>query len=227
VLQHLGIYHEVYEDGFTYEELTVSNARSQRLATMMQGSKERYNFPCLRTHRAKVQKALLRELKKQEIAINFGKRLVSLEERGLFVDMTFEDGSKATANFVIGADGVHSRVRDLIMDVNMDYSGFMGIIGMAVPKKMVHKSVNDVKLPNFIFGKTGFVAIMPSNYDGTEVDFFSTLPYPVQTREEWAKMNDDKPTLQSIIKERFGKDWPEYVTRLVHDFDNQGLQLFP
>ncbi|RFU74044.1 kynurenine 3-monooxygenase [Trichoderma arundinaceum] len=112
VLQHLGVYHEVYEDGFSYEELSISNAKSQYLATVMQGKRDN------------------------------------------FVDILFEDGSKASANFVIGADGVHSRVRDLIMDAKMDYSRFMGIIGMAVLKEMIHESVNNVTLPNFIFGET-------------------------------------------------------------------------
>ncbi|KAK5988270.1 FAD-dependent urate hydroxylase-like protein [Cladobotryum mycophilum] len=177
VLQHLGVYHELYKDGFSYEEL-----RSQ------------YGLPCLRTHRAKVQKALLKELKAQGIVTYFGKKLVSLKENEAIVEMQFEDGTTAGANFVIGADGVHSRVRDLIMDVKMDYSGFMGIIEMSVQKPMIHESINKITLPNFIFGKTGFVALMPSNYEGTE--------------------------------ERFGKEWPEYVTRLdsAHAFTPQAGQ---
>jgi 2-polyprenyl-6-methoxyphenol hydroxylase-like FAD-dependent oxidoreductase len=46
--------------------------------------------------------------------IHRGKKVVGLDERGSRVTLRFEDGDEADA--VIGADGVHSIVRDLTSD---------------------------------------------------------------------------------------------------------------
>lgn len=48
------------------------------------------------------------------IKILYGKRLVSSEETSTGVTAHFEDGSTATADILVGADGIRSRVRTLI-----------------------------------------------------------------------------------------------------------------
>ena len=42
----------------------------------------------------------------------FGKKLTQIRERGARVELTFADGSEVEADAVIGADGVHSPIRD-------------------------------------------------------------------------------------------------------------------
>ncbi|KAF9884533.1 hypothetical protein FE257_001478 [Aspergillus nanangensis] len=227
VLQHIGVYDELRVQGYSYEELLVTNAKSQYLGKIWQGSKKRYNYACLRIHRATVQKALLREVKAQGIPIVYGKQLIGLHEGEHTVELRFSDGTKATSNFVVGADGVHSNVRDAIMTTKTDYSGFMGIIGMNLQRDSLHESAKSVMLPNFVFGKTGFVAIMPSDYHGTEVDFFSTMPYPARSREEWEELSSDKSKLQNILQQRFGKEWPQFISNITKEYSKEGLGLYP
>lgn len=227
VLQHVGVYDVVRTQGYSYQDLHMSNARSQALGTLLQGSPKHYNCPCLRVHRAIVQKALLDELKAQGIPVVFGKKLVKLQEDEEFVELDFADGTTARASFVIGADGVHSRVRDAIMDTQTSYSGFMGIIGMGVKRESLHKSVIQTPLPNFVFGGRGFVAVMPSNYKGTIVDFFSTMPYPARSREEWNELASDKTKVQEILQQRFGTEWPQFICDITMDYDKEGLSLLP
>ena len=47
--------------------------------------------------------------------VHLGKRLVGLEPRGDGVTLAFEDGTRAHADAVIGADGVHSLVREILL----------------------------------------------------------------------------------------------------------------
>lgn len=227
VLQHIGVYDDLRAEGFSYEQLQISNAKSQRLGRLWHGSRKHYNYQCLRIHRATVQQALLKEVKAQGIPIVFSKQLVGLKEGKESVELTFSDNSTASASFVIGADGVHSNVRNLIMDTKIGYSGFMGIIGMHQKRNKLHESVKNVILPQFIFGKTGFVALMPSNYDGTEVDFFSTMPYPAHTRKEWEDLGNNKDKLREILVGRFGTEWQEFVTNMTKDYKKEGLELYP
>lgn len=70
----------------------------------------RYAAPFLAFHRGDLQRVLTSAVAPD--TFRFGKRLAGLAPRGNGAVLSFEDGSSATADIVIGADGVHSRVRE-------------------------------------------------------------------------------------------------------------------
>ena len=70
----------------------------------------RYGAPFLTLHRGDLHEALLALVPRQNVRL--GKKLVRIEQRGARVQLTFADGSEAEADAVIGADGVHSIVRE-------------------------------------------------------------------------------------------------------------------
>src|SRR5215213_10675009 len=72
-----------------------------------------YGAPYLCTHRGDLHDALLSAIPAK--IVHTGKKLVGLDQRPGRVTLSFADGSRATADAVIGADGVHSTVRDLIV----------------------------------------------------------------------------------------------------------------
>lgn len=77
-----------------------------------------FGAPFLCMHRADLHEALCSLLPAE--VIHLGKKLVGLEQNGTGpVTMSFADGSTATADAVIGADGVHSVVRDIIIGPDM------------------------------------------------------------------------------------------------------------
>jgi salicylate hydroxylase/6-hydroxynicotinate 3-monooxygenase len=74
---------------------------------------ERYGAPYLLMHRGDLHAALLSAL--PESCIERDKTLLELEKDGNGVTMRFADGSTAQADALIGADGVHSRVREWML----------------------------------------------------------------------------------------------------------------
>jgi len=72
-----------------------------------------YNAPYLCMHRGDLHDALLSTIPAD--SIHTAKKLVGLDQANGRVTLTFADGSRTTADAVIGADGVHSTVRDLII----------------------------------------------------------------------------------------------------------------
>jgi 6-hydroxynicotinate 3-monooxygenase len=75
--------------------------------------RELYGSPHLIVHRGDLQEALTGALAPG--ALELGKRLVEVEEGSFGAALTFADGSKAEADIVIGADGINSRLREILL----------------------------------------------------------------------------------------------------------------
>jgi 2-polyprenyl-6-methoxyphenol hydroxylase-like FAD-dependent oxidoreductase len=79
--------------------------------------------------RQRLRTVLLRDLEEADV-IRWGQRLVNIEagESGP-VKLAFEDGSTHEADYVLGADGASSKVRELLFkgdeSAKVQYSGFM------------------------------------------------------------------------------------------------------
>ncbi|KAK4960870.1 hypothetical protein LTR66_012824 [Elasticomyces elasticus] len=72
-----------------------------------------YNFQALRVHRTIIRDVLRAELERQDVPVVYSKRCVSVindDATKDIVTVAFEGGERITANFVIGADGIHSRI---------------------------------------------------------------------------------------------------------------------
>lgn len=72
-----------------------------------------YGAPPLTMHRGDLQEALLSPIAPG--TIRTGKRLLDVAETNSAVRLTFADGSTAEADIVIGADGINSRIRELML----------------------------------------------------------------------------------------------------------------
>jgi salicylate hydroxylase/6-hydroxynicotinate 3-monooxygenase len=73
---------------------------------------QRFGAPDISLHRAELHAALL-SINPPDI-IHFDKQLAGLDRNGARLLLTFADGTKAQADAVIGADGVHSTVLDIL-----------------------------------------------------------------------------------------------------------------
>src|SRR3984957_191905 len=71
-----------------------------------------FGAPYLCMHRADLHAALASVV--PEEFVHLDKRLAGLEQRAGQVTLSFADGSRAQADAVIGADGVHSVVREIL-----------------------------------------------------------------------------------------------------------------
>ena len=73
----------------------------------------KYGAPYLTLHRGDLHAALLDLVPPDSIAL--GKKLMSIDQDGERVHLAFADGRHAELDAVIGADGVHSLVRDYVV----------------------------------------------------------------------------------------------------------------
>jgi 6-hydroxynicotinate 3-monooxygenase len=83
-----------------------------------------YGLPHLVMHRGDMQAVLTAALAPE--SLQFGKRLAGLEEAAGTMRLAFADGTRAEADVVIGADGVNSKIREILLGPeDPTYTGFV------------------------------------------------------------------------------------------------------
>lgn len=94
-----------------------------------------FGAPYYGVHRVALLEALAGRLGRDDVSL--GRRCVGLEERPSGVELHFADGSSATADLVVGADGVHSRIRPHVAGaVRGRFSGTVGYRGLVPVAQM-------------------------------------------------------------------------------------------
>jgi 6-hydroxynicotinate 3-monooxygenase len=73
---------------------------------------QRYGAPDLMIHRARLHAALVALIPRHRI--HFGRKLVAIEQNESTATLVFADGSRVEASLVVGADGIHSMVREAL-----------------------------------------------------------------------------------------------------------------
>lgn len=150
-----------------------------------------YGAPYLCMHRADLHEALASVVPSEIIHLN--KKLVGLDQAGSQVTLRFEDGTSASADAVVGADGVHSVVRDIV--VGPDAPIHRG--------RIAYRAVFPAKLMGGFdigrsrtkwWGTDRHIVIYYTNKAKGEVYFVTSVPEPTEwlTRESWSAMGDVK-----------------------------------
>jgi 2-polyprenyl-6-methoxyphenol hydroxylase-like FAD-dependent oxidoreductase len=124
-------------------------------------------------YRADLFDAIRAGARAQGIAIHDGKRLTAVQEHSDSITAVFEDGSTATADLLIGADGIRSTVRGLI-DPNAPHPEYTGLMSFGFGPLTGAFVPGDIAEMRFAFGKHSFYGYW-TQPDGSEV-FFSNHP---------------------------------------------------
>ena len=135
------------------------------------------------------------------IKIEHGKRLVSVEEN-TGVTAHFSDGTTATADILIGADGIHSSVRTMI-DPSAPSPGYTGMLGF--------EAVVDFEVPSepgamfFSFGKRAYYLYWA--LPGGRTHWGANLPQTAPMRLTDARAVPAEEWLRRLT-EAYGDDHP-------------------
>jgi 2-polyprenyl-6-methoxyphenol hydroxylase-like FAD-dependent oxidoreductase len=76
--------------------------------------------------RSDLERILFERAKAAGVTIRFGTTISSLEDSGAEAVVTFDNGAKESFELVFGADGVHSRVRELAFGLESQFKRFLG-----------------------------------------------------------------------------------------------------
>ncbi|MEV0402520.1 NAD(P)/FAD-dependent oxidoreductase [Actinoallomurus sp. NPDC050550] len=151
------------------DEAVLAAGRPLHRMIMAMGAKRRFDVPMVAPlhlmWRADLHRALHDHAVAHGVPVVHGKRLIGAEEVPSGVTARFADGTTATADVLIGADGVRSTVRGLI-DPDAPGPNYTGMLGF--------ESIVDGDVPGgpdsitFAFGKRAYYIYRPRPGGGAE-----------------------------------------------------------
>jgi len=112
VLEEVGVADLIASNGALVSEFCFRDHRGNVLARYRAGNVEKYRWPSVAISRTTLHRILMEEVARQGIQVEYHKRLKQVTTiDGERIVAVFEDGTTAQGDFLVGADGVHSRVR--------------------------------------------------------------------------------------------------------------------
>ncbi|MEM7329293.1 MAG: FAD-dependent monooxygenase [Pseudomonadota bacterium] len=115
VFRALGLEYDVAETGFLPEALEMRFGRSGNKVFQIEARRaivERWGAPYLHLHRADLVAVLTKALaQRQPNAVRLGATCVGYENAEDTVHAVLETGDRLTADLLVGADGIHSKIR--------------------------------------------------------------------------------------------------------------------
>jgi salicylate hydroxylase len=151
-------------------------------------AEQHYGAPQVTIHRADLLAALAAEFPTAQVRL--GQRLASLSAHEAGVTLLMEDGHSAQHEVVVGADGIHSRVRAAMF--GQESPRFTGVVSFrsVVPTDRV-KNVPEIEAFTKWWGPNPHSQIVtfPLN-QGRETFVFATIGQEAWTQESWTTEGD-------------------------------------
>ena len=148
-----------------------------------------HGAPFLCMHRGDLHEALLSVIPDGTIHLN--KKLTGLKQGDGRVNLLFADGTTTEADAVIGADGVHSLVRDIIVGPDAPlHKGRIAYRGVFKADLMGGKTIAPSRTK--WWGADRHIVIYYTRADRSEIYFVTSVPEPANwiTKESWSAKGD-------------------------------------
>jgi 2-polyprenyl-6-methoxyphenol hydroxylase-like FAD-dependent oxidoreductase len=157
VLAEIGLANELTSRGGIAESFDFYSQSGARLGSINRNMKARFGQPAVNMSRAILNETLVDKAWSSCVEMHFEKRLAKIEDRSdRPIVATFTDGSTAEGDFLIGADGVHSMVRQHVIPGGprpFD-TGLVGFGGF-VPRSLLENACIGPRV-EATFGQSGF-----------------------------------------------------------------------
>ena len=233
VLDILGVYERVRSKGFNFDTLTFKTDHDHKTTGKYYfGQEKMYGYKALRIYRKVLIAELRQMVQEQGISIQYGRKFSHItSENESVVRFAFADGSEKSTEILIGADGIHSKVRQHILpNIVPAYSGFLGVtFSFPASKLRLPHGQEDYPFPASIHGKHGAFVMAPQNVDGTEIFAGRQFKYPIQDRSGWDALLKERSELVAMHQSDM-KDWSDLVQSAQEQLsgpDSHSLNIWP
>ncbi|KAL4998384.1 FAD dependent oxidoreductase [Aspergillus recurvatus] len=227
ILDVLGVYTRIKFQGYNFENLHFRSDGDDPLDSYEFGGQNKYGYPALRIYRNVLIRELSSLVEEAKIPIIYSKKFTRvLAETPSNVTFEFENETTATATVLVGADGIHSKVRKyLYPNIEPIFTKAIGV-NAAIPTSQL-KLPEGYNLPVTIMNKVhGAFIIAPQQADGSEVFIGRQKRAPELDREGWAALLNDKNWCIEYLRDNIDA-FPAVAQNAVSDLHTSKINLWP
>lgn len=172
-------------------------------------------------NRGKLRSLLLGSLHPATIA--WGRKVAEIVPvEGGRNELRFEDGSRTTADLVVGADGAWSRVRPLVSDAVPEYCGmgFLELVLSDVDRR--NPECSALVGPGTMFAVAPDRGIVTQRDDGSDVVVGAALRVGLEWLTTFGTAPGEAVSPREAVLEQFG-DWSPELRALIDRADDSGV----
>jgi len=145
VLEHLGVLDDIKAKGNSIDRITLGKADLNPISDNFQDNiKKQFGFSTIAIHRAELQKILFNKIPKEKISLAKGIQSFQKLNDDL-IKIKFDDKSEFLTDFLIGADGINSKVRkQLFPNSKTRFSGqtcWRGVANIKLSKEFKNRGM--------------------------------------------------------------------------------------
>jgi 2-polyprenyl-6-methoxyphenol hydroxylase-like FAD-dependent oxidoreductase len=208
VMRALGLADQVAAAGAPSSEFMFRNSQGGRLDLGRSGFG-------VTIRRSAFHQILLDETARRGVAIAYGRRLTRIEDRADAVVAHFDDGSTAEGDVLLAADGVHSRVRSLILPAHARprYTGVIGVGGFSDSTSIGPFPSGAARQLTFTVGPRLQFGYATASYPELQWGWWSHLPQERELTKQALQAVSDED-MRARVMEAF-RGWHEPIPTLV------------
>lgn len=224
-LEPLGVLPRLHKHSRFYKVAPVHDNTGKVTSEILLGDEKEFGYDCMRIIRGVLVRELASAARERGIEIVCNKKFTGVlsESKTEGVRFRFEDGTTEKADLLVGADGIHSRVRrEMFPDAaEPTYIGNVAVSSSCARNDI--EGMQDGTYGTFI-GEAGAILFGGHVPDDSDYLIGVQRAYPDQSRKEWEAFSQCKKRLRAFLEEGI-ETWPSYVQSAIKNArdDNFGL----
>lgn len=144
VYQKIGISDEIIKQGKAISYLNIVDKQFKIISeTGLLDFEKMYQLKNIAIHRGALQRVLVNEFSEDELFLDHELDAVFTENKSFI--LRFKNKKKYSSELVVGADGIHSKIREILFDAveirNANQLCWRGVLNFELPKEYKHQAI--------------------------------------------------------------------------------------
>lgn len=210
IAQRMGIWEQLQHTKTAFNEVAFVNERHERIGSInLQAVREAFNLDMVEVWRDDLARVLY-EHTKDEVEYCFGDSIQELKQDEAGVDVTFERGDSRRFDLVVGADGLHSKVRTLVFGDEAQFERYCGYhFGVFTTDNYVGLDEASMQM----YTVPGKRVALRSTRDNQALVAFFLFKQPTRLRYDYHDLAQQKQLLASVFASE-GWEVPRLLEKL-------------